>query len=173
MIRRFAGAVALVTALSAAGACGGSNKVGDKSLLNVQDKINNCRVGECTTTTPAPAAAAATTTTKPGANLGIKPATTQPPTVTTVVREQVITINSDTSGGTSQFDPNSVTVFTNYPVRFQNKDTVARSVVFADRRSPSIEPGKSWTTTFAAAGNFPYQDGTRPYATGSVQVIAR
>ena len=159
----------LTVAISAVAlaACGGSNKVGNNSLLNVQDKVNSCRVGECTTTTAPPAVA----TTAGNASLGIKSATTAAPT-TTVVREQVIAINSDKTTS-NQFDPNSVTVFTNYSVRFQNNDSVQRSVVFSDRRSPMIDPGKSWTTTFAAAGNYSYQDGTRPYATGSIQVIAR
>jgi len=161
-----------VALLALVGACGGSNKVGNNSLLNVKDKVPTCRVGECTTTTPAPAAASATSTTAT-ANVAIRPSTTKPPTATTVVREQVITINSDKASTAGQFDPNSATVFTGYPVRFQNNDTVARSVVFSDRRSPDIAPGKSWTTTFASPGAFPYQDGTRPYATGSIQVVAR
>lgn len=165
--RLSAAVLAIAASALALVACGGSNKVGNNSLLNVQDKVNSCRVGECTTTTAPPAAA----TTTPNGGLGIKPATTVAP-ATTVVHEQVITINSDKTTA-SQFDPNSVSVFTNYQVRFQNNDSVARSVVFSDRRSPMIDPGKSWTTTFAAAGNYAYQDGTRPYATGTIQVIAR
>jgi hypothetical protein len=60
-------------------------------------------------------------------------------------------------------------------VRFQNNDTVARSVVSNDNkfRSPSIPPGGSWVLTLPTPGTYNYQDGTRPYAVGSIRVVAR
>ena len=171
MTRRFilaiAAALASVTVLAA---CGGSNKVGNNALLNVKDQVSKNRLGERTTTIPAE------TTTSIAAALAVRPATTKPPTVTTVAHEQVITINADRSAAASQFDPNTATVYTNYPVRFQNNDSVPRSVVVTNgdnRRSPTIAPGQSWTTQFAAAGTYNYQDGTRPYAVGSITVVAR
>jgi plastocyanin len=161
--------VLVLVALTAA-ACGGSNKVGDKSLLNVKDQLpKGGRLGAATTTT----APAATTTVV--ASLGIgRATTTAPPTASTAVRELVITINGDTSGH-SQFEPNSATVFTGFPVRWQNNDTVTRSVVLDDgsKRSGDIGAGKSWTTTFSTAGTFHYSDGTRPFAVASVTVVAR
>jgi plastocyanin len=172
MTRRPLVAVLLALAItSILGACGGSNKVGNNALLNVKDQVSKNRLGERTTTVPVE-----TTTSLATAALGVRPATTKPPTATTVAHEQVITINADRSAAASQFDPNTATVYTNYPVRFQNNDTVARSVVVTNgdqRRSPSIAPGQSWTTQFAAAGTYNYQDGTRPYAVGSITVVAR
>ena len=157
---------ALVVALTLA-ACGGDSKVGDDALLNVKDQIPKDRLGAATTTTAGPS------TTAGSANLGIRNTTTRPPVATTIP-EIVIAINGDRSGGT-QFEPNNATVYPNFVVRWNNKDTVARSVVFDDgtKRSPSIPPGGSWSTTFAKPGTYTYQDGTRPYAVGSVTVVAR
>ena len=159
---------AVVALALLAGACGGSNEVGSDPLLNVKDKLPEKQLGERTTTTQA-----VTTTAQP-ASLGLKPSTTRP-TATTIARELVIKVNSDRDPA-GKFAPNTATVFTSYPVRFENTDTVARSVVFQGkdtRRSPLIAPGQSWTTTFAAAGSYNYQDGTRPYAVGSITVVAR
>jgi plastocyanin len=167
MIRRSFVLVVIALALVVA-ACGGSNKVGNDSLLNVKDQAGK-QLGAATTTTAPPA----TSTTLASIGIG-RPTTTVAPTATTTVREFVIAINGDKSGK-SQFDPNSGTVFTNFNVRWQNNDTVARSVVFDDgsKRSGDIAPGKSWTTTFATAGNFHYTDGTRPFAVASITVVAR
>jgi plastocyanin len=152
-------------------ACGGSNKVGSNSLLNVKDQVQKDRLGAATTTT-APAA-----TTTSAASLGIgRATTTAKSTETTVARELVILINSDKAGGASQFEPNSASVYTNYPVRWQNNDTVTRSVVFDGGTKPpsgDIAPGKSFTTTFASPGTYHYTDGTRPYAVASITVAAR
>ena len=60
-------------------------------------------------------------------------------------------------------------------VVFVNTDSVARSVV-SEQGAPQsfnsgpIQPGKSWSFTFTKAGNYQFADGTRPYATGEVQV---
>lgn len=160
--------VGVAVAVLLLAACSGDSKVGDEQLLNVKDQIPEGRLGAATTTTAGP------TTTAGNANLGIRNTTTRPPTSTTVA-EIVVTINGDRSGAASQFEPNSVTVYPNFIVRFHNKDTVARSVVFDDgsKRSPSIPPGQSWATTFAKPGTYTYQDGTRPYAVGAVNVVAR
>ena len=159
--------IALAVALTLAG-CSSNSKVGNDSLLNVKDQIPKNRLGAATTTTAGPV------TTVGNAGLGIRDTTTRPPTSTTVP-EVVVAINGDRSGASSQFEPNSVTVYPNFVVRWMNKDTVARSVVFDDgsKRSPSIAPGQSWSTTFAKTGTYTYQDGTRPYAVGAVTVVAR
>jgi plastocyanin len=148
--------------------CSSNSKVGDDALLNVKDQIPKNRLGAATTTTGGPSTTAAS------AGLGIRNTTTRPPTTTTIP-EVVVTINGDRSGAASQFEPNSVTVYPNFVVRWTNKDAVARSIVFDDgsKRSPSIAPGQSWTTTFPKTGTFTYQDGTRPYAVGAVTVVAR
>ena len=171
LVRPFMAAVLALTVLAA---CSSDSKVGDDSLLNVKDEVAKQRLGERTTTT-----AAAVTTTAPGAKVGLgaAPTTAKPQTATTTAaaKEYVITINGDRSGAASQFDPNNATVYVNYPVRFQNNDTAARSVVSNDNkfRSPSIPPGGSWTLTLPTPGQYNYQDGTRPYAVGSIRVVPR
>lgn len=166
--------VALILAVSALAACSGDSKVGDESLLNVKDEVAKQRLGERTTTTVPP-------TTAPAAakvGLGQAPTTARPQAVATTApaaKEYVITINGDRSAAASQFDPNNATVYVNYPIRFQNNDSAPRSVVSNDNkfRSPSIAPGASWVLTLSAPGQYAYQDGTRPYAVGTITVVAR
>lgn len=155
-------------------ACGGSNKVGDNSLLNFKDQANK-RLGD-TTTTGAPATTVAgakgqlgiggtTATTKAAA----VPTTTHPaPQVATLE----IDINSDGTSST-QFDPSNARIFRGSIIKWTNKDTQARSVESDTGafRSPSIPPGGSWSWTPNAAGQFNYHDGTRPYAVGSFEVL--
>ena len=166
--------MAAVLALTVLAACSSDSKVGDESLLNVKDEVAKQRLGERTTTTAAPV------TTAPGAKVGLgaAPTTVKPQATATTAaaaKEYVITINGDRSGAASQFDPNNATVYVNYPVRFQNNDTSPRSVVSNENkfRSPSIPPGGSWTLTLPTPGQYNYQDGTRPYAVGSIRVVAR
>jgi plastocyanin len=170
LIRPLLAAVLVMVTLAA---CSSDSKVGDDSLLNVKDEVAKQRLGERTTTTAAPS------TTAPGAKVGLGAATTttKPKAVTTApaAKEYVITINGDRSGAASQFDPNNATVYVNYPVRFQNNDTSPRSVVSNENkfRSPAIPPGGSWTLTLPTPGQYNYQDGTRPYAVGSIRVVPR
>lgn len=166
--------VSLLLAGLALAACSSDSKVGDEALLNVRDEVAKERLGERTTTTIPP------TTVAGAAKVGLgAPATTTAPkaavTTAPVVNERVITINGDRSGAESQFDPNTVTVFVNYAIRFQNNDSVARSVVSNENnfRSPSIPPGGSWVLKIPTPGRYNYQDGTRPYAVGEIVVQAR
>ena len=156
--------------------CSSDEKVGDESLLNVRDEVARQRLGErATTVVTAPPSSVAG-----GERLGVTQ-TTSPTTLpaaaatTAPDRSFVITINSDRAGGASQFEPNTATVYVGTPVRFVNNDTVARSVVADNNafRSPAIPPGGSWTFTPSTPGSFGYQDGTRPYAVGRLQVVAR
>lgn len=167
--------ISLALATVVLAACSDDSKVGDDALLNVKDEVAKERLGERTTTTAPPTTVAgagkvglgaATTTTAPKAAVTTAPA---------AAREYVITINGDKSAAASQFDPNSATVYVNYPIRFQNNDAVARSVVSNENkfRSPAIPPGESWTLTIPAPGTYNYQDGTRPYAVGSIRVVPR
>jgi plastocyanin len=152
--------------------CSKSNKVGSNSLLNVKNQVKGQRLGE-TTTTKAP-----TATSAPVA-LGVGQATTTtraPQTVTTQAQAQstVITINGDNSSA-PQFDPPTAAVYVGGLVKWVNADKVTRSVVAANGafKSPDLAPGASWTYQPSAAGTFDYQDGTRPYANGQLQVVAR
>jgi plastocyanin len=168
--------ITIAVVLVAMAACSDKSKVGSQSLLNVKDKASQPRLGETTTTT----ASAQSTTSVAGAlrqsttttsTTAPKAATT---TSTTAAPTPTININGDKSGK-SQFEPSQLTVYAGTLVKWQNNDTVARSVVASDNtfRSPPIPPGGSWTYKPGAPGNYLYQDGTRPYANGNLQVVAK
>jgi len=154
--------------------CGGNNKVGSKSLVNFKDQAQQ-RLGATTSTVAGPA----TTAAGGSGHLGIGGATTTtaaPRATTTVAPQQAfeIDINGDNSG-TTQFDPPAARVFVGTSVKFINKDTVARSVESDNNAFASgpIAPNGSWTYKPAAAGQFNYHDGTRPYAVGSLEVVSK
>jgi len=92
---------------------------------------------------------------------------------TATAHAYVIGIYGDNSGK-SAFDPSQAAVYVGTKVEWVNDDTVAHSVV-ADSRafsSPSIPAGGSWSYVAGTVGQFGYQDGTRPYAVGTLQVEA-
>ena len=174
MKRSFLTVVVVLAALGAA--CGSDNKVGDESLVNFKDQAQQ-RLGATTTTV-----AAATTVPQRGA-LGVgattttaRPvATTRPPTTIPPEQTYEIEINSDNAAAT-QFDPTPARVYKGTVVRWVNKDTTARSVLSEDQttlKSPMIPPGGSWTYKADRVGKFNYEDGTRPYATGTLEVLNR
>ena len=167
-------------------ACGEDNKVGEGVDLGIQNEVEQERLGARTTTT-----AAAQETTVPTApqkaSVGATtaPPTTQPPTTappqtappTTAAPERVaieISINGDNSG-TTQFEPSQTRVFVGSLVKWTNADSVARSVEADDGsfKSGLLEPGQSFTYRAEKVGRFNYTDGTRPYAVGALEVIAR
>lgn len=178
--------VVLATLLSS---CGDENKVGSDKILDFKEQTND-RLGVTTTTVAAPtetttaqgpakAAVGATTTTTAAVvatTTTQAPATTAAPTTTEARKEQAfeISITADNSG-TSQFDPSASRVFKGTLVRFVNKDSVARSVE-EDRgafKSGAIAPGGSFDYRADTVGKFNITDGTRPYAVGSLEVLAR
>ncbi|MFN2465078.1 MAG: hypothetical protein ABR598_02295 [Candidatus Dormibacteria bacterium] len=179
--------VALAAALLVTAGCGGQ-QVGSKNLLDVKGDKNQTGAGlGAIVGSPSPGAAAPQ-------NLGqqsqpqIQPAqpqqpqqaapVTQPQRTTTqpppTAPQLTITINPDGSGATPQFDPSGALIHPGTRVVWVNKDIVARgvdaTVPAGAFKSPSIPPGGSWSYTFASPGNFQYEDSTRPYATGSIQV---
>jgi plastocyanin len=172
--------IVMVVVAALAAACGGENKVGDDQLLNFQDQANN-RLGVTTTT----AVPATTTTVQGGAKAGVGAATTQPKATTTTAAAVVTTttarqapvteiaINSD--AGPSQFDPAQAAAYVGGVFRWTNKDTVARSIVADDGSftSRSLPPGGTFELKAEKVGTVNYHDGTRPYAVGAIQVIAR
>src|SRR5205823_6520654 len=127
------------------------------------------------TTTLAPLITSTTappTTAKPATTTTAKPAAT---TTTTASDNGVtITINSDNSQ-LPQFSPAQQAVYVGTLVRWVNHDTATRSVVGANNafRSPDIPPGQQWSYLANKAGDYNYQDGTRPYANGTLQVLNR
>jgi plastocyanin len=179
--RTFVVALAVLAALFAA--CGESNKVGDESTLNFKEQANN-RLGvttttEATTTTVAAAgagapgkagvAAATTTTAAPVTT------TTAAPTTTTAKAAPVTAIAINSDGGSSQFEPSQAAAYVGGVFRWTNTDSVPRSVEADDGsfRSPSIPPGGTFELKATKAGTVNYHDGTRPYAVGAIQVVAR
>lgn len=184
MIRRLCILVAALT-LVTLGACGEDNKVGAGVKVD-KTAGGNARLGATTTTvaaagapsTTAPAttttaakAAAATTTAPP--TTAPKPTTTTAAPATTAPQAQafVIEIFADNSGK-KQFEPPQSAVRLGTVVRWTNRDTINRSVESQEAgfQSPLIPPGGSYDFKTDAKGTFNYQDGTRPYAVGVLQV---
>lgn len=176
--------VVVVLLLASLAACGEENKVGDDQLLDFKEQAQE-RLGATTTTVPVET----TLPTDGGGKAGVgqttvAPAptaapTTAPPTTaapTTTVRQAPVTeiaINSD--GGSSQFDPSQAAAFVGGIFRWTNKDSVPRSVEADDGsfRSPMLAPGETFEFKAAKTGTVNYHDGTRPYAVGAIQVVAR
>jgi plastocyanin len=158
-------------------ACSDNHKVG--AGVDTTKRVGgNLSLGQDTTTAvtqpvfslpPTHATIKPVATTVPGSR-------TQSSTQTTQVVQsfQIIAINGDNSSNT-QFDPSSLSVYAGTPVHWQNHDTKARSVVEDNGafRSPLIQPGGEWVFVPRTAGTFNYQDGTRPYAVGSLTVVAQ
>lgn len=159
-------------------ACGEDNKVGEDVDLGIKSQVEQERLGARTTTTAPPE-----TTVPPEqqkASVGAAPTTTAPPTTappTTQAPEKVaieITINGDDSG-TTQFEPSQARVFVGSLVKWTNTDSVTRSLEADDGTFASgpLQPGQSFTYRAEKVGRFNYTDGTRPYAVGALEVIAR
>lgn len=148
-------------------ACGEDNEVGSGVDLNIADQAEGVRLGE-TTTTEAPAESSGER-----AALG-DTSTTAAPTTTVQEVTLAIAINGD-SGTETQFNPSAARVYVGSLVEWVNRDTVARSVVADDGTFDSgmIAPGGTFRFEAKTAGNFPYTDGTRPYAVGTLEVIQR
>jgi plastocyanin len=150
-------------------ACGESNKVGSKSLINFQDEAQQ-RLGQ-STPSPAPAPVAAATAGAPGKQALAAP-TAAPRQASEEQVALTIAINDDSAG--TNFDPSVARVLAGSQVRWVNNDKVPRSVesdtgAFA---SGMLQPGAAWIWKFKAAGKFNYHDGTRPYAVGLVEVVS-
>lgn len=177
--RRLAILAVLFSLLGLAG-CSEDNKVG--TGVKVEKGAGGANRLGATTTTEAAAAAAETTaapaatTAKPSAaptTAATAPPTTAAPATTAAPQAQafVIEIYGDGSGR-KQFEPPQAGVRLGTVVRWVNKDTSPRSVESQDAgfQSPPIAPGESWDYKTDTKGTFNYQDGTRPYAVGVLQV---
>jgi len=154
--------------------CSSNNKVGNKALLDVKDEASK-GLGQTTTTQ------ASTATSSAGAlAIGQKTTTTRPVATTAAPKAEtatVITINGDNSN-VPQFDPSPAPVYVGGLIKWTNNDTKARSVVAVNPAgafppSGDIPPGGSYSWRATKAGIIDYQDGTRPYANGQLQVVAR
>jgi len=157
---------ALVAGVLALGVgCSDDKTVGEGlQTEGFDDSSSTTRLGgreETTTTvatsTPAQTAPASTTpTTAAGPAIGIE-----------------VRIQGDNS--TSQFAPSNARIYEGTCARFTNADTAVRSVVADDSSfsSGDIAPGASANICPSKAGRFNYHDGTRPYAVGTLEVLAK
>lgn len=154
--------------LAVAAACGDSSKVGSDDLTNFKEKEQG-KLG--TTSTTAPPETTAPPTTAQGAVTTAKNVTT---TTASKAPSLQITIQSDSKG--SAFQPTVGKVLQGTVVRWNNTDSVPRSVVSDDEQSfdsGPIAPGAFYDYTATRVGTFNYHDGTRPYAVASLQVVSR
>ncbi len=185
---------AVIVALAAtvlAGACGGDNKVGDESILNFEEQVNE-GLGATTTTTAAPAAtrstaaggAGGTATTAPagGTKATATTATTAQQatattqavaTTTTQAPEQVVEILIQSDSADKPMEPDYARAYVGTKVRWVNKDTVARSVAATtgEFKSPAIPPGGTFEYKATKVGIFDYGDGTRPYVNAILEIL--
>ena len=173
MIRRST-ILLLSLAMLAVGACSEDNEVGTGVKVE-KGEGGATRLGE-TTTTEAPAAPAETappTTAAPVATTAAPRPTTTAAPATTAPQAAAFEIEIFSDGsGKKQFEPPQAAVRVGTVVRWINRDTQNRSVESADAgfQSPLIPPGGSFDYKTTETGTFNYQDGTRPYAVGVLQV---
>ncbi|GAC1528579.1 MAG: hypothetical protein NVS3B12_00740 [Acidimicrobiales bacterium] len=177
--------MALSASILVLAACGGSNKVGDKALLNIKQKAGGGFDPAATTTSTllGRLSVASTTTAAPQATQPPHATVTTRPVVTTSTvspaQQKAITasikINADNS--TSQFSPSLQSAYPGTPVQWVNTDVKPRSVVSDDGttfNSGPIAPGASFTWTASGAPRrINYHDGTRPYAVAAINLVAR
>jgi plastocyanin len=151
-------------------ACGSDSKVGEGVEIaedgDASDVLGALR--DTTTTSPpdlTEGGGGSATTAPPTTGS----ATTAPPT-TEAQPAAIIKIQSDNTG--LAFEPVRVRVPRGGIVRWENHDTVERSVEFSDNSFATglIPPGGRFDYRADRAGTFRYTDGTRPYATAEIQV---
>lgn len=177
-----AGPLLLVAGLGLA-ACASSTNVGagvhvgkthGNANLALPGQSNGPAPGATTAATSK--SGAAPTTAPPATQAAATPTTAaHAATATTAAKPFPIGIYGDVnSQNKPAFDPPDAAVYVGTPVVFTNHDTAERSVVAEGGafKSPLIAPGASWTWVPRAAGTYNYQDGTRPYANGTIQVYA-
>lgn len=169
MIRRCT-IVAVALSLLMLAACSEDNQVG--TGVKVEKGAGGTNRLGVTTTTEAPATTAAPETTAAPATTA-RPAATTAPSQTTAPQAKafVIEIHGDSSGN-NKFDPPQAAVRLGTVVRWVNKDSDPRSVQSEDAgfKSDLLPPGGSFEYKTDQKGTFNYQDGTRPYAVGVLQV---
>jgi plastocyanin len=194
-MKRIAMAMIAVAVLLGGAACGSDSKVGDESLLDFKEQVNE-GLGESTTTT-APAAAATATTGAPGAVTTVttakaggtqatattattqavtaptKAAAAATTTTTAKVEESVLEILIQSDGAEKAVDPEYARAYVGTTVKWVNKDAVARSVASTtgEFKSPAIPPGGTFEYKATKVGIFDYADGTRPYVNAILEIL--
>jgi plastocyanin len=156
----------LVLLIALAAACGGDETVGEDLQTEGFEDTETTRLGE----------REETTTTLATVETTVAPTDTTPDTTAAPAGPQIaleVSIRADDAP--SQFEPSVARIYAGTCVRFVNADTVVRSVIADDDSfsSGDIPPGASYDYCPSAPARVNYHDGTRPYAVGSVEVLAQ
>lgn len=175
-------AAAAAVALLALAGCSSGDKIGTGVKLGSGGNANLALGGSATPTPTATAHHARKHKPKPSrvqATVTSRPAATAQPAQTQAAAQPkakpfTITINGDASGQPALSPPDAA-VYVGTEIVWVNHDTQPRSVLAQDGsfRSPPIAPGKSYSWIAKSAGRHNYQDGTRPYVDGQIQVYPR
>ncbi|MHB8341954.1 MAG: cupredoxin domain-containing protein [Mycobacteriales bacterium] len=182
MIRRPAAAVALAVLATLAG-CASGAKVGAGVNLKGHGAANLTFPGASSPSTHATKAPVISAPPSHAAVASVPPSSAPPPVASqpAPVASSApaappfrISINGDTSNK-PLFDPAQAAVYSGTSVVWTNDDTKAHSVVAEGGafKSGLLGPGQSFTWVAGAPGTYSYQDGTRPYVNGQIQVYAR
>lgn len=168
--RRLGAGLLAALSLVAVTACGNGTKTGSGVNTHVTGPASTCGILGCATTPPPQktTAPAPRKTTQPAPRKTAKPT---PKQTQAAAQPFNIDINGDKSGKTL-IDPPQAAVYSRTPVVWHNRDVKPRGVA-ADNgafNSGPIPPGGSYTWV-ARAGSYAYHDITRPYVTGTLQVV--
>lgn len=159
--------------------CASSQKIGTGVHLGSKGNAN-LNVGGSTSAAPSAAATHRTASHKsavaPSRPQTSSAATTRQTTAPSQPKAKpfTVTINGDTSGQPG-FNPPDAAVYVGTEIVWVNHDSQPRGVIAQNGafHSPPIAPGKSYTWVAKAAGRYSYQDTTRPYVDGQIQVYAK
>jgi len=172
--------VGIVVAAILLAACSGSTTVGKNLQTQGFSGQTSGQLGDETTTTTRvaapPTTARATAVTQPH-HAAPSPTTTPAaaPKATTPTQQVAIQIAINSDSASAQFVPAVAKIYTGTCAQFTNDDSVPRSVVADDNTfaSPLISPGQHWVLCLSTPGTHNYHDGTRPYAVGTLEAVAR
>jgi len=165
--RRGSVAGVVVAALALAG-CGHSQGYGGKDIPDLAKNVNNKLALGATTTT---VGAATAPTGKQTVGSTAPPTTARVTNTTAAPAVTNIAIVKDAAG---YFDPQGASVYKGSTVVWTNRDVVPRSVQATNYfTSPTLAPGQTFSWVANVTGTINYTDGTRPYAGGILQVVAR
>lgn len=149
-------------------ACGGGEEVGEAFDEFEGGEMTGERIGEIRTTptpvpeTPPPVEDPTPPPEQPPAQPEEQPQQEQQPAVVVEI----------TGAG---YDPQLIRMFVGTKLEVRNTDGQARTYTAANRAfdSGDIPSGGSWTYVPQQTGKFDIEDKTRPYVTGSLEVVAR
>jgi plastocyanin len=151
-------------------ACGKSNDVGDKSLVDFnQDEAAGLGGSTTTANTAGTETTLAQSATTAPTQTTLKSTTTLPPAQQEVSVEVII--QDDEQG--APFTPNTLRVAVGSKVRFLNKGTKPYAIMATNGAfgSPPIPPGGVWIYDANTPGNYTFTDDVRTYAVGKLEVV--